>query len=269
VTSGPILAAEFHPPSTEDFLFDHLVGPWRVLGVEFGLNYVMILLLIAVISFLLLFYIAFRKPSIVPGKFQSLMEMGIEFVRNQVVMQMIGPEGMKFLPLLATFFFFIFLGNIQEVIPFIGFPVNSRLAFPLVMALIAWVTYNWVGIRRHGFMGYLKFVMFPPGLPENFFGRFILRPFLAFLEFFSVIIVRPITLTIRLTANMMAGHFLLTVFFLGSLVLFTGIPYVVGLVSFGLAILLVGFEIFVAALQAFIFAVLTASYIAGAMAEEH
>jgi F-type H+-transporting ATPase subunit a len=258
-----LLGIPFHPPSTEDFVFDYVIGPIKIFGIEFGLNYIMILLLIAVSAFVLMFLVAFRKPRIVPGKFQSLMESGIEFVRNQVVMQMIGPEGLPFLAFLSTLFFFIFLGNILEVLPGVNFPLNSRLAFPAVMALTSWVVYNTVGIRRHGLLGYLKMVSFPPGAPLWLYV--ILTP----IEFFSVIIVRPITLTIRLTANMMAGHFLLTVFFLGSLALVTGFPYVVGVVSFGLAILLVAFEIFVAALQAFIFAVLTASYISGAMAEEH
>src|SRR5439155_25950569 len=128
---------------------------------------------------------------------------------------------------------------------------------------ISWVTYNVVGIRRHGFFGYVKLVLFPPGVP------LILAPFLAPIEFISVILVRPLTLSVRLFANMVAGHFLLAVFFLGSIALFTGAPYVFGLVSFGMGTLLLAFEIFVAGLQAFIFAVLSASYIGGAMAEEH
>jgi F-type H+-transporting ATPase subunit a len=226
-------------------------------------NFITLLLLISVVAFLLMFYTAFRNPKIVPGKWQVAMENGIQFVREQVVMQMIGPQGLTFLAFLATLFFFILLGNILEVVPGINFPLNSRLAFPLVMALVAWVVYNYVGVRRHGPLGYLKLVMFPPGVPPA------LKPFLALIEFFSVIIVRPFTLTVRLTANMIAGHFLLATFFLGTIVLFTGTPYILGAMSFALAVVMVGFEIFVAVLQAFIFAVLTASYIAGAMATEH
>jgi F-type H+-transporting ATPase subunit a len=168
-----------------------------------------------------------------------------------------------FLPFLATLFFFIFLGNILEVVPFISFPLNSRIAFPMVMAIVAWVIYNTVGIRKHGFFGYMKIVLFPPGVPP------LLKPFLAVIEFISVILVRPLTLSVRLFANMVAGHFLLAVFFLGTITLITAFPYILGVVSFGLGVVLVGFEIFVAALQAFIFSVLTASYIGGAMAEEH
>jgi F-type H+-transporting ATPase subunit a len=258
-----ILAAPFEKPTTEDFVWPCWGGGIRLFGVSFCFNFVFFLLVIAFVGYILLFVLAFRRPKVVPGKFQVLMESGIGFVRDQITLQMIGPEGLPFLPFLATLFFFIFLGNILEVIPGVSFPLNSRLAFPLVMAVIAWVVYNAVGIRKHGLLGYLKMVMFPPGAPKALY--LLLTP----IEFISVIVLRPITLTIRLFANMVAGHFLLSVFFLGSLALMTGFPFILGVVSFGIGVALVGFEIFVASLQAFIFSMLTASYIAGAMAEEH
>lgn len=254
------LAVPFERPTTHDFVWP-CWGPSGPLGICF--NFIILLLAIAFVAFVLLFYFAFRKPKLVPGKFQLVMESGLQFVREQVLIQMMGPEGLGWMPLLATLFFFIFLGNVLEVVPGFSFPLNSRLAFPLVMALTSWVVYNGVGIKRHGPWGYLKLVMFPPGVPA------ILVPLIALIEVFSVILLRPLTLTIRLFANMVAGHFLLAVFFLGSLALATGIPYVLGGVSFVVAIGLVGFEIFVAGLQAFIFAILTSSYIAGAMASEH
>jgi F-type H+-transporting ATPase subunit a len=263
-----LLGVVFERPTTKDFVWPCWGPSVKLGGILFCFNFIYFLLLVTCAAYVLLFYFAFRDPKIVPertagGKLQLLMESGVEFVRSQILIQMIGPDGLPFLPLLATLFFFIFLGNIIEVVPGISFPLNSRIAFPIVMALIAWVTYNAVGIRRHGFGGYLKLVLFPPGVPP------FLAPFMALIEFISVILVRPLTLSVRLFANMVAGHFLLAVFFLGSLALITGIPYVLGLVSFGMGVVLVGFEIFVSALQAFIFAVLTASYIAGAMAAEH
>jgi F-type H+-transporting ATPase subunit a len=263
-TLAAILAKPFEKPTTKDFVFDYWFKT-KIFGIEFGINFVIALFLLVLVVFFTLFIVAFRKPTIVPGKFQALMEMGIEFVRNQIMLQMIGPEGLPFLPFLATLFFFIFIGNIFEVIPFVGFPLNSRIAFPMVMAIVTWVVYNAVGIKHHGFGGYLKIVMFPPGVPGP------LKPFLALIEFISVILVRPLTLSVRLFANMVAGHFLLSVFFLGTLVLITALPLgpLFGVMSFGLGTLLIGFEIFVAALQAFIFSVLTASYIGGAMASEH
>jgi F-type H+-transporting ATPase subunit a len=257
VISG-ILAVVFEKPTTKDFVWSCWFGkaPWCY-------NFIFFLLTIVFVVFILMFWLAFRRPKVIPGKFQLIMETGMEFVRQQIIMQMIGPEGMGFLALLATFFFFIFLGNILEVVPLVGFPLNSRIAFPIVLALISWVTFNAIGITRHGFFGYMKIVMFPPGAP--WWMYFLLAP----IEFISVILVRPLTLSVRLFANMVAGHFLLSVFFLGSLALLTGFPYVIGAVSFGLGVVLVGFEIFVSALQAFIFSVLSASYIAGAMAAEH
>ncbi len=252
------LAAAFETPSTKDFVWSCWFGkaPWCY-------NFIFFVFTIVLIVFFALFYFAFRKPKIVPGKLQMAMEYGMEFVRNQILLQMIGPEGLPYFAFLASLFFFIFLGNILEVIPFISFPLNSRIAFPMVLALISWVTYNAIGIRRHGLRGYLKMVMFPPGAPA------VMYVLLAPIEFFTVILVRPITLTVRLFANMVAGHFLLAVFFLGAIALLTGAPYILGVVSFAMGTALIAFEIFVAALQAFIFAVLTASYIAGAMAEEH
>ncbi len=257
------LAVAFEKPTTKDFVWDCWSGSIRIGGIGFCFNFISLLLLIAFSATILFFFAGLRRPRIVPGKFQSLVEMAIEFVRNQIVVQMIGPDGMRFLPLLATFFFFILMGNLLEVTPFVMFPLNSRIAFPVVMAIIAWVTYNTLGIKRHGLIGYLKLVMFPPGAPK------LMYLLLAPIEFFSTIIVRPITLSVRLFANMVAGHFLLAVFFLGSIALFTGTPYVLGLVSFTMGTVMIGFELFVAGLQAFIFAVLTASYIAGAIAEEH
>jgi F-type H+-transporting ATPase subunit a len=258
-----LIAAPFEKPTTHDFIWPCWVGH----GI-LCYNFISFLLTVVFVVFLFLFVGAFRHAEVIPrrrffGTLQLVMEAGLDFVRNQIVLQMIGPEGLGWLAFLSTLFFFIFLGNILEVIPGFSFPLNSRLAFPLVMALTAWVVYNGVGIKRHGLWGYLKLVMFPPGAPKVLY--ILLTP----IEFFSVIILRPITLTIRLFANMVAGHFLLSVFFLGSLALVSGFPYILGVVSYSVGVALVGFEIFVASLQAFIFSMLTASYIAGAMAEEH
>jgi len=151
-------------------------------------------------------------------------------------------------------------------VPLVNFSLSSRIAFPMVLAIVSWITYNAVGIRRHGFLGYLKMVCFPPGAPKVLY--LLLTP----IEFFTTIIVRPITLSVRLFANLVAGHFLLAVFFLGTIALFESSNVLlkpIGLVSGGMAVVMVGFEIFVSALQAFIFSVLSASYIAGAMASEH
>jgi len=258
-----ILATPFNAPTTKDFVWPCWGPAIKVGGITFCFNFVFFVLTLAFVSTVLFFILGLRKPKMVPGKFQLLVEYGMDFVRQQVMLQMIGPEGAPFLAFLASLFFFIFWGNLYEVIPFVGFPLNSRIAFPIVLALTSWVVYNVVGIKRHGFFGYLKLVMFPPGAPA------LMYILLAPIEFISTILVRPLTLSVRLFANMVAGHFLLAVFFLGSIALFTGPPYIFGLIAFIPGMVLIAFEIFVAALQAFIFAVLTASYIGGAMASEH
>lgn len=263
-TIPSLLAAEFHPPTTKDFVWPCWGPSIEIGGLSFCMNFIFFLVLLSFVTFIVLFYLGFRKPRVVPGKLQNLLEAGIQFVRENIAFPMLGHEADRYLPLLASLFFFIFLGNILEVVPGINFSANSRIAFPITMAIVSWVTYNVVGIRKHGFLGYLKSVLFPPGAPAW------LYPLLAPIEFFTVIVIRPITLSIRLAANLLAGHFLLAVFFLGTVfVLQSGILAVVGPFAFALAVALVGFEIFVSFLQAFIFAILTASYIGGALAEEH
>jgi F-type H+-transporting ATPase subunit a len=262
----PILAAVFEPPSTKGFVF-RCVGPGlNFLGADLCFNFIIGLVLAAFIAFVLLFYLAFRAPTVVPGKLQSVMEAGIAFVREQVALPMLGHEADRFLPFLCTLFFFILLGNLLEVVPLVNLSPNSRVAFPLVMAIISWVTYNYQGVRKHGFLGYLKVTCIIPAAPG--FLRYTL---LMLIEFVSNILIRPITLTVRLTANFLAGHFLLAIFFLGTEFFLKDGPktWVLVGVAFPLSVVLVGFEIFVAILQAFIFAMLTASYIGGALAEEH
>jgi F-type H+-transporting ATPase subunit a len=261
-----LLGATFEPPSTADFVYGCWGPGFRLLGFTFCFNFILLLLTLTVAIVLALFFFAFRRPTVVPGKLQLLMEMGVSFVRESVAIPMLGSAGDRYLPLLASFFFFILIGNLFEVAPGFSFSANSRVAIPLVLALISWVTYNAVGIRTHGFFGYLKHTCVIGAAP--WWLRYTL---LMVIEFVSNIIVRPITLTVRLAANFVAGHFLLAIFFLGTIFFLKNGPktWIFAAVSFPLAIVLVLFEIFVAGLQAFIFAILSASYIGQAMAEEH
>jgi F-type H+-transporting ATPase subunit a len=259
-------AATFEPPSTHDFVYSCWGPGFRLFGSEFCYNFIFFLLTLTTIIVLALFYFAFRKPKVVPGKLQLLMELGVEFVREQIATPMLGADANHFLPLLTSFFFFILVANLFEVAPGFNFAATSRVAFPLVLAVISWVTYNGVGIRKHGFFGYLKHTTIIPAAPW-----WLRYPLLMPIEFISNIIVRPITLTVRLTANFVAGHFLLAIFFLGTVFFIEDGPktWIFAAFSFPLSLALVGLEIFVSVLQAFIFAVLSASYIGQALAEEH
>jgi F-type H+-transporting ATPase subunit a len=264
--SLPTLAATFEPPGTKDFVYRCMGGSVSVGGFNLCFNFITLLLFLTLLIVLSLFFFAFRRPSLVPGKFQAMMELGIEFVRENIALPMLGEHAETYMALLTTFFFFILIGNLFEVIPGFSLSANSRVGIPLVLALISWVTYNAVGIRKHGFLGYLRHTCIIPAAPG--WLRYTL---LLLIEFVSNIVVRPITLTVRLAANFLAGHFLLSIFFLGTLFFLEDGPktWIFVGVSFPLAIVLVGFEVFVAVLQAFIFAILSASYIGQALAEEH
>ena len=143
---------------------------------------------------------------------------------------------------------------------------NDAKALPLFLALISWATFNIVGIVRHGFVGYFKQMCFPPGVPK------LVYVLLAPIEFLSTFIIRPITLTLRLTLNMFAGHLVLLVCILGGEYLLVEKGWPLALfspVAFGFGIVLTFFEGFIQLLQAYVFTLLSALYIAGAMAEEH
>ena len=261
-----ILAASFEPPSTKDFVYGCWGPSVKIAGFDFCFNFIILLVVLTTLIVLALFFFAFRKPTTVPGRLQLMMELGVQFVRENIAIPMLGSHGDAFMPLLTSFFFFILIGNLFEVVPGVNFSHNSRVAFPLVLAIISWLTYNGIGIRKHGFIGYLRHTCIIPAAPG--YLRYTL---LMLIEFVSNILVRPVTLTVRLAANFIAGHFLLAIFFLGTIFFIEDGPktWVLAGVSFPFAVVLVGFEIFVAALQAFIFAILSASYIGQAMAEEH
>jgi F-type H+-transporting ATPase subunit a len=169
------------------------------------------------------------------------------------------------MPLLFTMFTLILVNNLFGIIPFVQYPTMSRYGFPVALAALTYITFHLVGFRKKGVVGYFKDLV-PPGLPAW------IRPFIFLLEFVDKFITRPLTLSLRLFANMFAGHLLLLVFILGAEhMLLTGGPgvKVAGVLSAVLAIVMTFFELLVEVLQAYIFTLLTALYIGGALAEEH
>ena len=225
---------------------------------------VIILMLFATFCAGLLFVLAFSRAKVIPGKLQLVAESIVEFIREQIALQIIGPDGLKFVPLLVTMFMFIWFNNLLEITPFVNFPTTSRMALPAFLAALSYVTFVFLGFRHNG-LRYLKEVAFPPGVPWPIY--ILLTP----IELVSTFVLRPFTLAVRLFANMVAGHILLTVVFLATHAFFypkwPGI--LVGVLTFAAAPLAVGFELFIASLQAYIFVILTAVYISGAMHPEH
>ena len=258
------LAAEgegFTPPGPRDFEFPALFGD----GTFFTKP-----MLIVVLSTLLIavfFAVAARRAQRVPGKVQFAGEAAYGFVRNSIALDAIGKEGLRYVPYLATLFFFIAVNNIFGIVPLFQLPATSKIAIPLFLAVISCLIFNAIGIRRMGLGGYFKAMMFPPGIPKPVYV--LLAP----IEFISTILIRPLTLCLRLTLNMFAGHLVLLLFVLGGEYLLRDYGGVVGIGSGIVAILgsivLTFFEAFVQLLQAYVFTLLSALYIGGALLEEH
>jgi F-type H+-transporting ATPase subunit a len=225
-----------------------------------------LIMLVATVALIAVFFAAFRKPQLVPTGIQNLGEMAVDFVRINIVQEMLGSRGVKYTPYLTGMFFFILFFNMMGVIPPFMISPNSRIATPLVMAIVSWIVFNVAGIRRFGIGHYLKLNLFPPGAP------WYLYPLLTPIEAFSTFVVRPITLTIRLMANMMAGHLLLVLFYGATTYLLLHAVWWLRILGVGTYVAGFGFtlfEILVALLQAYIFTLLTALYIAGATSDEH
>jgi F-type H+-transporting ATPase subunit a len=191
----------------------------------------------------------------------------IDFITDGIILQTMGPEGMPFLPFLLAMFCFIFVCNIFEVIPFIQFPADARMANPLFLALIVWVLFIFMGFRRQGVFGYIKTSLFPPGVPKALY--LLVTP----IEALSTFLVRPFSLAVRLFANMLAGHLLLVTFALltDALLFHNSLVWLkpVAILPAAMDVGITGFEVLVAGLQAFIFTILTAVYLGGAMHPEH
>jgi len=233
-------------------------------GAPEWLTYPMVVMTVVTVLLGAFFWKAFAKPKLVPTGAQNLGEAGVDFVRNQIANPVLGSEGAKWTPFLTVIFFWVLLLNVTGIIPAVQFPITSRMAIPAMLAALAWIIYNAIGIKNQGFFGYFKNMMFPPGVPKPIY--ILLAP----IEFISTIIVRPLTLAVRLFANMVAGHMILAVLFIGTAVFFSStIGKVTFVLPFAFGTIMTGFEIFVAGMQAFIITILTAVYIAGAQEAHH
>jgi F-type H+-transporting ATPase subunit a len=246
-------------PSIQDFYF----RPLFTIGV-FHFDKPMLLVLLSTLIVVGFFWAAFRKPQLVPRGVQNLGELGILFVRDQILRPQLGKQGDNWLPFLSALFFFIWINNIFGLIPILYFPATSRYEYPLVLTLMVWVLYMGIGMWRQGPIGYLKNLCVPSGAP------LWIMPLLAPIEFLSNVLVRPVTLSVRLFANMLAGHVLLLVFAFATWYLLTlSYELVFSVASFAVLIALTLLELLIQLLQAFIFTILTAFYISGAYETQH
>lgn len=246
---------------------EHLLHELSVLSLsghevhpgEFVLTNYMFFLLIAFVVTMAFLLIGSRKVALVPeSRFGNLVEAGVEFVRDSLCVDIMGKEGARYVPFVGTVFFFVLFNNLIGLIPGAK-PGTGTMGTTVTWAVMVFVVYNAIGIRKHGLVGYLK----------SFWPKGIMAPLAAFVALLEVIsqMVRPLTLSIRLYANMYAGHVILGIFSIfGALFLeASGIMKVAALLPIAVQAVLYALELFVAIIQSYIFAVLTAVYINGAL----
>jgi F-type H+-transporting ATPase subunit a len=259
----------FHAPSIMEF-YPEIVA---FEGTPFALNRIMLIRLLVLSLLVLVFWLwtskfkrANKTNNFVPGKFQLMGEISLNFVRKSIAHDQLGEkDGDRFLPLLTTIFFVTLGMNITGIIPGLNIAGTSVIGLPIVMALAAYVTFIYAGVKKHG-AGFFKNSLFPAGVPKPFYA--LVTP----IEFLSTFILRPVTLALRLTMNMIAGHLLLVLCFSATqFFLFNadGLfkAFGAGTFLFGFAFTL--FEMLVAFLQAYVFTLLTTVYIQLALADEH
>lgn len=255
------LDSSYEPPSLKDFSFG---GIW---GGPGWLNRPFLQALLAAILVIAFWLWASRRLRTVPTKRQYFFEYVYEFIRNGVARDALGHDFRAYTPYLLGLFSFIFVNNLMGVFALTMFPTMSKIGYAWALAIIAWLVYNIAGIRRHGFGGYMHRTLIPAGVPKW------LWPIIIPIEFLSNILIRPLTLGLRLFGNMFAGHLVVSVFVVGGTWLLlhshNAFYHVAGGVSLVFSMLIFALELLVATLQAYIFTVLTAQYIASSIADEH
>ena len=252
----------FSGPSINDFF----PPPILFSGTPFEINRVTVIRFIATLAILLIFGLGTRRMRVVPGRFQSIIEMGLDFVRVNIAEDLLGKkDGTRFLPLLTTIFFMVLFFNLTSIVPGLNMAGSAVIGVPLVLAIVAYGAFIYAGVRRSP-SGFFRGSLFPPGVPWPLY--IIVTP----IELVSTFIVRPVTLVLRLMMNMVVGHLLLVLFFSGTAWFLLQAPAAfkllgLGTMVFGFAFTLM--EILVGVLQAYIFALLTGVYIQLAVADEH
>jgi F-type H+-transporting ATPase subunit a len=257
---------EFCGPSVEEFFPE----PILFIGTPFEMNRILLIRMLVVVVLAVIFWVATRNLKVVPTKGQVVFETITGFVRNNIIIETLGEkDGRRFMPVLFTIFFLTLGLNITGTFPGLQIASTGLIGQALIMALVAYFTFIYAGMRRHGFK-FFKNATVLPGVP------ILIVPVIAILEALSTFIIRPVTLTLRLTMNMVAGHMLLVLCFLATNFFFVtvlveqGNPLgLLGVGTFAFGIAFTALEIFVAALQAFVFTILTAIYIQLALADEH
>lgn len=203
---------------------------------------------------------ASRKKSMVPSRMQAMSELTYSFIAN-MVRENIGTHGRQYFPLIFTLFMMVFLGNALGMIPY-SFTYTSHIAVTAALAVMIFLMVIVIGIAKHGMHFFSLFL--PPGVP------LWLTPLVIPIEILSFAI-RPVTLSVRLFANMIAGHILLKVIagFSVSMIGMGAAGYALGVLPMLFNVILIGFEFLIAFLQAYVFAILSCIYLKDTVELEH
>ena len=227
-------------------------------GIDLSVNMMVVTMWLAVALVILFIFVARRKPKLVPGPIQTIAEYIVLFVRDNIVMEMMGKAGTPWLSFLTTLFLFILFSNMLGLIPGLASPTGN-ISVPLTLALIVFGATHITGAIKHGPWKYFRGLVLPPGAP------LWLAPLFVPLELIGAI-SKPVSLTIRLFANMLAGHTVLVIF-VGLILLFA--TYIVAPFPLMLAVAVGILEIAFKILQAYVFTVLSAMYIGDAIHGAH
>jgi F-type H+-transporting ATPase subunit a len=231
------------------FELEHALG---FLGRSVNFTQSNLYMLIGAAIMLAILVLGAKPRAVVPGRLQALAEMCYEFIHRMCTDQ-IGPEGRRFFPFVFTLFFFVLMGNLLGLLPY-AFTYTSHIAVTFALALMVITVVTVVALRIHGLHFFAYF--FPPGAPK------VLAPLIIPVEVISYL-SRPLSLAVRLFANMVAGHVMLKVF--ATFVVMMAGAGTVGVIGaagpLALNVVLIGFELLVAFLQAYVFAILTCIYL--------
>lgn len=234
--------------------------PLHIGGMDVSYTNSSLWMTIGVVVSLVFLAIAVRPKALVPGRMQMASEMLYEFIAS-IIRENVGPKGRKFFPLIFTLFIVVMLGNSLGLIPF-SFTYTSHIIVTVALALLIFGIVLIVGFYKHGFHFFSLFI--PPGTP------IWLAPFIFILEIVSFF-VRPITLSVRLFANMMAGHIVLKVFaaFSVSFIALGAGGWLAAIVPTLFNSIIIAFELLIAYLQAYVFTILSCIYLKDALEMEH
>ena len=249
-----------------EHLQPHVVIPLKIGNIDISITNAVISMWVACVLVFLTLTLAGRIGRLIPRGLQNLMESLVNFVKQSLIHEILGEEGMSWFPFIATLFFFILFCNLLGLIPKM-FTATSNINVTASLAAVVFICTQGAGIAKHGLMGYGK-TFIPKGMPRGVMGK-ILIGFMIIVEMISQL-ARPFSLAVRLFANMTAGHMVILVF-ISMIFMFQGVfaKIFVTPMSVVMAVVMMAFEIFVSLLQAFIFAILASIYISLAVHPEH